>query len=566
MRFAAETPLALPAGARTLRSMETALLQAPRVAVRSFPVPGADEVLTASALDFVADLARAFTPRVRDLLARRRDRQLSFDAGRRPEFDAATTQIRETEWTCAPLAPDLVDRRVETTGPPDARRVIHGLASGANVYMADFEDSLAPSFANLMGGQLALKHAVRGTLTAPNADGTVLRLPSRPATLVVRPRGWHLWEAHLRVDGQPVPAALVDAGLYVFHNATALLARGSGPYLYLPKLEHPQEARLWEEVLCRMESLLGLPPACMRATVLVETYPAVFCMDELLWELRSHAAGLNLGRWDLLFSRIKVSAEDAGAILPDREAVTMESPFLRAVTRLLVATAHRRGVHAIGGMAAQVPLKDTAENVAAIEAVRRDKVREVGEGHDGTWVAHPALVPVAKRVFDAVMPGPNQIHAPLPRPSPVADLRALPLGPVTQHGIERAADVALRYLASWLDGVGCVAIDGRMEDVATAEIARAILWQRFRHRVSLERPENAASSNTAPGKATPDLLREVLDATLVRARNGLDPANLRWQRLGEARTVLERLTLAPRMPDFLTLSIVERLTTLSSEA
>ena len=545
--------------------MDTALLQAPRVAVRSFPVPGADEVLTTEALDFVADLARAFTPRVRDLLARRRDRQLSFDAGRRPDFDPATTQVRESDWTCAPLAPDLVDRRVEITGPPDARRVIHGLASGANVYMADFEDSLAPTFAHLVAGQQALMHAVRGTLTAPNADGTVLRLPSRPATLVVRPRGWHLWETHLRVDGQPVPGALVDAGLFVVHNAAALLARGSGPYLYLPKLEHPSEARLWEEIFCRMEALLGLPPGCMRATVLVETYPAVYCMDEILWELRGHAAGLNLGRWDLLFSRIKVSAEDAGAILPDRETVSMESPFLRAVTRLLVATAHRRGVHAIGGMAAQVPLKDAAENAAAIEAVRRDKVREVGDGHDGTWVAHPALVAVARGVFDAAMPGPNQIHAPLPRASLVTDLRALPAGPVSQHGIERAADVALRYLASWLDGVGCVAIDGRMEDVATAEIARASLWQRFRHRVALDRPANAPWTGEGTAQATPDLLREILDATLVRARSGLDPTSLRWQRLGEARTVLERLTLAPRMPEFLTLSIVERLTTLTSE-
>ncbi len=546
--------------------METALLQAPRVAVRSFPVPGGDEVLTEAALEFVADLARTFTPRVRELLRRRRDRQLSFDAGRRPEFDPASAGVREADWTCAPLAPDLVDRRVEITGPPDARRVIHGLSSGANVYMADFEDSLAPTFAHLVGGQQALMQAVRGTLTAPNVDGSVLRLPTRPATLVVRPRGWHLWEPHVRVDGQPVPAALLDAGLFVFHNAASLLARGSGPYLYLPKLEHPLEARLWEEVIGHVEARLGLPQGCMRVTVLVETYPAVFCMDEILWELRSHAAGLNLGRWDLLFSRIKVSAEDAGAVLPDRETVTMDSTFLRAVTRALVATAHRRGVHAIGGMAAQVPLKDPVENAAAIDAVRRDKIREVSEGHDGTWVAHPALVSVAKAVFDAAMPGPNQIHGPLPRLAPVADLRALPSGPVTRHGVEGAAEVALRYLASWLDGVGCVAIDGRMEDVATAEIARASLWQRFRHRVALDRPEEASWTNGAGAQATPDLLREVLDASLIRARSGVDPASSRWQRLGEARGVLERLTLAPKMPEFLTLSIVERLTTLTSEA
>jgi malate synthase len=543
--------------------METQLLSPPRVAVRGFPVPGSERILTPEALAFVGDLARTFTPRVRDLLARRRDRQLAWDSGRRPDFDSETARIREASWTCAPLAPGLVDRRVEITCPAEGRRILHALGSGAAVAMVDFEDALSPTFANLVAGQLALKDAVAGTLQSVGSDGTTLRVPDHPATLVVRPRGWHLWEPHVAVDGQPVPAALFDAGLFFFHDAVALAREGRGPYLYLPKLEAPNEARLWEDVLVHMQERVGLPRGAARVTVLVETFPALFCMNELLWELRDHAAGLNLGRWDLLFSRVKVSAEDGAAILPDRERVGMDQSFLQAAGRALIDVCHRREVHAMGGMAAQVPLKDPVANAEALDAVRSDKIREVSEGYDGCWVAHPALVPVARAIFDGAMPGPNQIHratgAARGTVALATELRAMPVGPVTREGCVRSADVSIRYLAAWLDGIGCVALDGRMEDAATAEIARASLWQRFHHRVSLDTPDGGAVA------ATPDLLREILDACLVRARADVAPNSATWVRLGEARVLLERLTLTPRMPEFLTAAVVDRLFTLTTE-
>ncbi|MEN9785676.1 MAG: hypothetical protein RLZZ299_940 [Pseudomonadota bacterium] len=545
-------------------AMETQLLSPPRVAVRGFPVPGSERILSEDARTFLGELARAFTPRVRDLLARRRDRQLAWDSGRRPDFDSDSARIREASWTCAPLAPGLVDRRVEITCPAEGRRILRALDSGASVAMVDFEDALSPTFANLVAGQLAVKEAIAGTLEAAGSDGAVLRVPEHPATLVVRPRGWHLWEPHVAVDGQPVPAALFDAGLFFFHNAVALAREARGPYLYLPKLEAPNEARLWEDVLVFLQERTGLARGTARVTVLIETFPALFCMNELLWELRDHAAGLNLGRWDLLFSRVKVSAEDGAAILPDRERVGMGQLFLQAAGRTLVEVCHRREVHAMGGMAAQVPLKDPVANAEALEAVRADKIREVGEGYDGCWVAHPALVPVARAIFDAAMPGPNQIHrapagAGRGAVAVASELRAMPAGPVTREGCVRSAEVVLRYLAAWLDGTGCVAIDGRMEDAATAEIARASLWQRFHHRVSLEMPDGGAVA------ATPDLLREILDGCLARARADVASNSATWVRLGEARVLLERLTLTPRMPDFLTAAVVDRLFTLTTE-
>ncbi len=526
----------------------------PPATVLAGAVPGAEHVLTPEALAFVARLARTFTPRVRDVLARRRDRQRAWDAGRMPAFDVDAAAIRAGDWVCAPLPLDLVDRRVEITGPPEPRRVLHALASGANVYMADLEDALAPTFENLVGAQSALHGAARRTLSARGSDGRLLTVPASPAILMMRPRGWHLWERNVRVDNQPVPAALFDAGLYLFHNAHALQAHQSGPYLYLPKLEDAHEARLWADILGRAQEWLGLGEGSVRVTVLIETFPALFAMEEILHALRHFAAGLNLGRWDLLFSRIKVTAEDPGALLPDREAVTMAQTFLAAATELLVDTCHRRGVLAMGGMAAQIPLRDSRDNDAAIEEVRADKLREVLAGHDGTWVAHPALVPVARDVFDAHMRGPNQIHVTRPAPRVhAADLTAVPVGPHTWDGTLRAIDVALRYLAAWIGGTGCVAMDARMEDAATAEIARTLLWQRVHHRARLDDGSVVDAGRIAAAITS---RTELLASTL-------GPTSRDRRLLHEARGVLERMTLAPRCPDFLTTFALDRLEALT---
>jgi malate synthase len=423
--------------------------------------------------------------------------------------------------------------------------MVHALASGANVYMADLEDSLAPTFANLIGAQATLRAAAEGTLSAHASDGRELRLPARPAVTMVRPRGWHLWETGVHVDNQPVPAALFDVALYVHHCARLQLREGAGVYLYLPKLEDAREARLWADVIDELERIEGLPGGVIRVTVLIETFPAVFQMDEILYALRSRATGLNLGRWDLLFSRARVTAGDASAILPDREALDMDQPFLAAVSRLLVDTAHRRGVHAMGGMAAEVPGRDPAANGRALDRVRLDKVREVGLGHDGTWVAHPALVPVARAVFDAHMKGPNQIHVARPaQPVRAIDLRAMPTGPRTLEGTRSAVRVAMQYLAAWLAGTGCVAIDGRMEDAATAEIARAVVWQRHRHAATLDEGVRIDTPR----------LRSLLDEAERTLAGGGHDGHLR-----EARDLLERLTCAPSFPDFLTTEALARL-------
>jgi malate synthase len=536
--------------------MEATLLNTGPVTLRAPATRGADVVLTPDALAFVAGLARAFTPRVRELLARRRDRQLAWDAGRRPDFNPDTAHVRSGDWRCAPLAPDLVDRRVEITGPPERKMVLHALNSGASCYMADFEDSLTPTWANLVDGQRNLIDAVRRTIRWEQ-DGRTLELAARPATLLMRPRGWHLWEKHVLVDGQPVPAALFDAGLYLFHNARELLRRDSGPYFYLPKLEGHLEARLWNDVFVQAQRTLGLPRGTVRATVLIETLPAAFEMDEILYELRDHAAGLNCGRWDYIFSWIKVFAENAGAAIPDREAVTMEQPFLRAYVRLLVRTCHARGVHAMGGMAPQIPLKDPEANTKALAQVRSDKLREVADGHDGTWVAHPGLVPLAREIFDAHMPGPNQIHRPREAAAPTAaELLTTPTGPRTERGLRTALDVSLRYLTAWLGGLGCVPLDGRMEDAATAEIARALVWQWVHHGARLD------DGRLVDAEMVRGILRERADA----AREGLSPDSPEAGRVAEARALLERLCTAARMPDFLTLPAYERVLTLTTEA
>jgi malate synthase len=504
------------------------------------------EVLPPQALAFLVELTRAFAPDLRALLARRQEIQSRLDAGGTLDFLPETQEIRTGTWRVAPLPGDLLDRRVEITGPPDPKMVINALNSGANCFMADFEDSCAPTWDALLEGQRALMAAVRRTLTVDDAaKGKTYRLNERTAVLHARPRGLHLEERHLLVDGRPVPGAIFDAGLFLFHNAAELVSRGSGPYLYLPKLEDHREARWWNTLLLRVEELLGLEPGTVRTTVLIETLPAAFQMDEILFELRNRAAGLNCGRWDYIFSFIKKRRMDPAALLPDRGRVTMEQPFLRAYARLLVKTCHRRGAHAMGGMAAQIPIKeDAAANALALARVRQDKLREAREGHDGTWVAHPGLVPLAKEVFDTGMPGPNQLH--LSREDvavTAADLLAVPEGLITREGLRRNARVALRYLEAWLDGRGCVPIDHLMEDAATAEISRAQLWQWARHRARLD-------DGTQVDHA---LLRAAFDEEMKALEQELGVERFRAGRFHESRHLLEDLVTAPVLEDFLTL-------------
>ncbi|PYO40037.1 MAG: malate synthase A [Gemmatimonadetes bacterium] len=447
------------------------------------PPAGCDDILSSRALDFLAALARRFEPERRRLLERRVARQKELDAGRLPDFLPETRDIREREWTVAPIRPDLTDRRVEITGPVERKMMINALNSGADVFMADFEDANAPTWENNVRGQQNVRDAVAGTISYTSPEGKRYTVDPKTATLVVRPRGWHLIEKHLLVDGQPIAASLFDFGLAFYHTAAALIARGSGPYYYLPKLESHLEARLWNEVFNFAQDTLGIPRGTIRATVLIETILAVFETDEILWELRDHSAGLNCGRWDYIFSYIKKLRRRPERVLPDRAQVTMEQPFLRSYAELVIRTCHRRGIHALGGMAAQIPIKrDAALNARALEKVRQDKLREVQQGHDGTWVAHPALVPVARAVFDAHMAGKNQIAR---RRDDVriaaADLLATPAGEITVEGLETNLSVALQYLAGWLGGMGCVPINDLMEDAATAEISRAQVWQWVRH-------------------------------------------------------------------------------------
>ncbi len=444
-------------------------------------VPGAEWVLTDEALAFVADLQRRFGQSRLDLLHRRHERQAALDAGESLDFLAGTREIRERDWTVAPAPADFDDRRVEITGPAEAKMMINALNSGARVFMADLEDALSPTWANVVGGQAALIEAVRGTLAFTSPEGKEYRLAERPAQLVVRPRGWHLIESHVMVDGAPISASLFDAGLYLFHNAAERVARGSGPYLYLAKLESHFEARLWNEIFVFAQEQLGVPRGSVRATVLIETITAAFEMDEILYELREHAAGLNAGRWDYLFSVIKKFKSSSLLESPDRSALTMTVPFMRAYTDLLVATCHRRGAHAIGGMAAFIPnRRDPEVTERALAKVREDKERESRDGFDGTWVAHPDLVPLATEIFDAVLgaePHQKDRHREGIRvmASELLDLR-VEGATVTEEGIRANVRVALEYLDAWLGGTGAAAIDNLMEDAATAEIARSQLW------------------------------------------------------------------------------------------
>jgi malate synthase len=443
-----------------------------------------DSILTPEALAFAAALQREFNPRRKELLTARVTRQQRLDAGERPDFLPETLAVREAAWTCAPLPTDLLDRRVEITGPVDRKMIINALNSGAKVFMADFEDSTTPTWENLLDGQINLRDAIRRTISFNDpSTGKSYALKEKTAVLFVRARGWHLEERHIVVDGEYMSGSIFDFALYFFHNAKELLARGSGPYFYLPKMESHLEARLWNDIFVQAQEMLGVPQGSIRATVLIETILATFEMDEILYELREHSAGLNCGRWDYIFSFIKKFRNHRDAVLPDRGALTMETPFLKAYVDLLIQTCHRRGAHAIGGMAAQIPVRGNPQaNEAAMQKVREDKLREARAGHDGTWIAHPGLAPIANEVFDAIMPGPNQLHVMRDEVRiSAADLLRVPEGAITDAGLRHNIRVGLQYIESWLGGNGCVPIYHLMEDAATAEICRAQLWQWLQH-------------------------------------------------------------------------------------
>jgi malate synthase len=513
------------------------------------PCPSPD-IFTSDALAFVQNLTLRFGRSLKALLARRETAQAGFDRGERPGFLAETAHIRQGEWSVAALPQALLDRRVELTGPPERKMLINALNSGARVYMADFEDSLAPTLENLVTGQQNLYLACRGQLRHQDPEsGRIYQLDDRIATLMVRPRGLHLQEGHLEVAGQPVPACLFDVGLFLFHNARELFARGAGPYLYLPKLEHHLEARWWNLVLEAIEHDLDLPFGCIRTTLLIETLPAAFQMEEILHEQRTRATGLNLGRWDYIFSFIKTLRADPAAVLPDRTAVHMEQPFLRAYAQLLVRTCHRRGAAALGGMSAFVPQKGDPEGTArALAQVRADKAREVRDGCDGTWVAHPALVPVAQEAFDAHMAGPNQLHR-IPEPVTAEELLAVPNGARTLGGLRQNLLVGIRYLESWLRGQGCVALYGLMEDAATAEIARMQLWQWLNHGVELD----------GLGPLERPLFHGHVQDALDRIQAEIGNEPFAEGRFLEAADLLETLVLMPDPPAFLTLSAYDLL-------
>jgi malate synthase len=503
-------------------------------------------ILNPEAQKFIVCLAREFEPRRQTLLQRRRVLQSELDEGRLPDFLPETAAIRRQEWRVAPIPKDLLDRRVEITGPVDRKMVINALNSGANAYMADFEDANSPTWQNNLDGQINLRDAVNRTVEYSSPEGKHYRLNANPATLFVRPRGWHLGEKHLLLDEQPISASLFDFGLYFFHNARQLLANGSGPYFYLPKLESHSEARLWNDIFIFSQDLLGVPRGSIRATVLIETIVAAFEMDEILYELRDHSAGLNCGRWDYIFSFIKKFKNRSGFVLPDRTLVTMDQQFLKSYVDLLIETCHRRGIHAMGGMAAQVPIKnDPPANNQALEKVRKDKLREVEAGHDGTWVAHPGLVPIAKEIFDNGMKGPNQITRKREAVNVTSrDLLAIPTGEITQAGLRWNIDVGLQYLEAWLRGVGCVPIYNLMEDAATAEICRAQVWQWVRHGARM----NDGTTVTA------ELVTRLTGERLEKLRGEPGISRDKSESLGKAAKSLQDLMTNRDFAEFLTLS------------
>ena len=499
------------------------------------------QILSPETLDFVAKLHRKFESRRQELLARRAERQKQFDAGAKPDFLAETKSIRESDWQVAEQPRDMLDRRVEITGPTDRKMVINALNCGASTFMADFEDANCPTWHNMVDGQINLRDAVRRTITFEQG-GKQYRLNDSTAVLIPRPRGWHLDEKHVTVDGRPVAGGVFDFALFFFHNAKELLKRGSAPYFYLPKMESHLEARLWNDIFVFAQKELGIPVGTIRATALIETVVAAFEMDEILYELREHSAGLNIGRWDYIFSCIKKFRANKDFCLADRAQVTMLAPFMRAYALLLVKTCHRRNAPAMGGMAAQIPIKhDPVANEAALEKVRQDKLREVTDGCDGTWVAHPGLVPVAKAVFDKHMPTPNQYTRQRPDVTVTAKqlLDFQPERPITEAGLRNNISVGIQYVAAWLAGNGCVPVYNLMEDAATAEISRSQIWQWIRS------PKGVLEDGR---KVTPELFAKLLGEELAKVRSAGAEGKLE-----EAAKLFEQITTDDQYVEFLTL-------------
>ena len=508
-------------------------------------------ILSPEALTLVASLHRAFEARRQSLLAARAARQREFDRGLLPDFLPETQALREAEWTICAQPADLQDRRVEITGPTDRKMVINALNCGASTFMADFEDANCPTWENMIDGQINLRDANLRTISLEQ-NGKHYRLNDNTAVLIPRPRGWHLDEKHVLIDGQPVAGGIFDFALYFFHNAKTLLARGSGPYFYLPKMESHLEARLWNDIFVMAQQTLGIPQGSIRATCLIETVVAAFEMDEFLWELREHSAGLNIGRWDYIFSCIKKFRSNSKFCLADRSQVTMTSPFMRAYALLLVKTCHRRGAPAMGGMAAQIPIKnDAAANEAAMEKVRQDKLREVTDGCDGTWVAHPALVPIAKAVFDAHMPGPNQYSRQRPEVQvSAADLLDFrPEAPITEAGLRNNISVGIQYLGAWLAGNGCVPVFNLMEDAATAEISRSQIWQWIRS-------DKGVLDDGR--KVTAALFSQLVAEELPKVRSALGEAAWLAGKYAEGAALFEQITLGDYV-EFLTLPAYEQI-------
>jgi malate synthase len=514
--------------------------------IRGAMQPGYETVLTPAALAFIADLTRRFGARVAELLAARATLQKRLDDGLLPDFLPETADVRKAQWRVTNIPSDLQDRRVEITGPTDRKMVINALNSGAKVFMADCEDSLTPTWDNVVQGQINLRDAVNREISFANPDGRQYRLNPQIATLLVRPRGWHLYEKHMLLDGKPIPGAFVDFGLYLFHNHAALKARGTGPYFYLPKLENHREARLWADVLKHSEATLGIAPQTIKVTVLIETILAAFEMDEILYELKDHIVGLNCGRWDYIFSFIKKFSRRPDFVLPDRQQVTMTTHFLRSYSKLLIKTCHRRGAFAMGGMAPQIPIKnDQKANDEALGKVRADKEREAGDGHDGTWVAHPGLVPIAMEVFNRLMPTPNQLHKTLADVEITGrDLLQIPQGTITEAGLRNNVSVSIQYIAAWLGGLGCVPINNLMEDAATAEISRAQIWQWIKH---------PAGKLDDGRKVTVELFRKIMREELDKLAAAVGAKAYAAGNYERAATLIDSITTAPDFGTFITL-------------
>ncbi|CDZ78314.1 Malate synthase A [Legionella massiliensis] len=507
---------------------------------------GYERILTEEAMDFLATLELEFRHKRQELLELRNEKQKIYDQGKFPDFLKETEHIRSSNWKAAEIPADLLDRRVEITGPVDRKMIINALNSGAKVFMADFEDSNSPTWDNCIQGQINLCDAVDKTISFLNPENNKeYKLNPSCATLVVRPRGWHLSEAHVVINGQPVSASIFDFALYFFHNAKKLIAQGSGPYFYLPKMESHLEARLWNHIFSRAQQLLDIPQGTIRATVLIETISAAFEMDEIIFELKEHSSGLNCGRWDYIFSFIKKFRNHADCVLPDRQEVTMTRHFLQSYVRLLITTCHRRGVHAMGGMAAQIPIKgNEAANNAALEKVYADKLREASAGHDGTWVAHPGLIPIALKAFDELMPTANQIDKPQPVYSIAqADLLEVPDGSITEQGIRNNISVGVLYLNSWLMGNGCVPINNLMEDAATAEICRSQLWQWLKFSATLN--DGRQLDNT--------LFSKFADSEFTKIKEGTDKESFANSAYEEAFRLFVDMIRNEEFDEFLTL-------------